>query len=57
MCRPVRCKQCAKITWAGCGQHVAAVRAGVPDDRWCPGHERSGPGPVQRFLGRTRKSD
>ncbi|MEP9381447.1 hypothetical protein [Nocardioides sp. KR10-350] len=38
MCRPVRCKTCGKTTWAGCGQHVAQVRAGVPTDQWCPGH-------------------
>ena len=40
MCRAVRCKQCGRTTWAGCGQHVAAVKARVPDDQWCPGHEK-----------------
>ena len=30
MCRPVRCKKCRKTTWAGCGRHVAAVKASVP---------------------------
>jgi hypothetical protein len=47
MCRPVRCKTCAKTTWAGCGQHVASVKASVPADQWCPGHatsERAGDG-------------
>jgi hypothetical protein len=51
MCRPTRCKRCDKTTWTGCGQHVAAVRAAVPADQWCPGHPdsdtRSG-----GFLGR-----
>jgi len=37
MCRPVRCKTCGKTTWAGCGQHVAQVKAGVPADQWCDG--------------------
>jgi hypothetical protein len=35
MCRSVRCKTCGKTTWAGCGQHVAAVKAGVPAGEWC----------------------
>jgi hypothetical protein len=45
MCRPVTCKTCQKITWAGCGQHVADVKASVPANQWCPGHpatERGG---------------
>ena len=37
MCRAVRCKTCGKTTWAGCGQHVSQVMAGVPAQ-----------GPVQR---------
>ncbi len=37
MCRAVRCKTCGKTTWAGCGQHIAKVKAGVPAGHWCPG--------------------
>ncbi|GAB3669190.1 hypothetical protein GCM10027596_41090 [Nocardioides korecus] len=37
MCRPVKCKTCGKTTWAGCGQHIAQVKAGVPAGNWCPG--------------------
>ncbi|WP_233614162.1 hypothetical protein [Leucobacter edaphi] len=37
MCRATTCKTCAKTTWAGCGQHVAMVRAGVPAGQWCNG--------------------
>jgi hypothetical protein len=37
MCRAVRCKTCGKTTWAGCGQHIANVKAGVPAGQWCPG--------------------
>lgn len=35
MCRPVKCATCNKTTWAGCGQHVAQVRAAVPAGQWC----------------------
>jgi hypothetical protein len=55
MCRPVRCKTCGdKITWAGCGQHVASVKAAVPADQWCPGHPKTeqGGGLLGRLLGR-----
>lgn len=38
MCRAVRCKTCAKTTWAGCGSHVADVKATVPASQWCSGH-------------------
>ncbi len=37
MCRAVKCKTCGKTTWAGCGQHIATVKAGVPAGQWCPG--------------------
>ncbi|MER6167042.1 hypothetical protein [Streptomyces violaceorubidus] len=55
MCRPVRCKTCDKTTWAGCGQHIAAVKNSVPADRWCPGHPRdsnTGKSWLSRLLGR-----
>lgn len=38
MCRPVTCRTCGKTTWAGCGQHVAMVKASVPAGQWCNGH-------------------
>ncbi len=37
MCRPTSCRTCGKTTWAGCGQHVQAVRASVPRGQWCAG--------------------
>jgi hypothetical protein len=56
MCRPVRCKTCSKTTWAGCGQHVASVKASVPAAQWCPGHPKSetnaGGGFLSRLFGR-----
>jgi len=42
MCSPVTCRTCGKTTWAGCGQHVAQVRAMVPADQWCDGHVQAG---------------
>lgn len=56
MCRAVRCKVCGKTTWAGCGQHVSQVMAGVPRDGRCPGHskaERQSGGLLSRLLGRS----
>jgi hypothetical protein len=38
MCRQVKCKQCGKTTWAGCGLHVDQVMASVPAAQRCPGH-------------------
>ncbi len=38
MCRAVKCRQCSKLTWAGCGMHVDQVMAGVPSSARCPGH-------------------
>lgn len=35
MCRPVKCRQCSKTTWAGCGMHVDEVMAGVPSAQRC----------------------
>ena len=60
MCRPTRCKTCGKTTWAGCGQHVSQVRAGVPAKDWCNGQHTpaekaaagSGGGFWSRLLGR-----
>ena len=37
MCYPVTCPTCGKTTWAGCGQHIASVKATVPASQWCNG--------------------
>ncbi len=37
MCHPAKCKVCGKTTWAGCGQHIAQVKASVPKNQWCNG--------------------
>ncbi|QYJ02791.1 hypothetical protein KUV85_10615 [Nocardioides panacisoli] len=50
MCRAVTCKTCGKTTWAGCGQHVADVKAGVPAGQWCAGHPKEASGGLLRRL-------
>jgi hypothetical protein len=51
MCHATTCRVCGKTTWQGCGEHVDEVRAGVPVDQWCAGHE--GPHPQNdSWLGR-----
>ena len=41
MCSPVKCRQCGKTTWAGCGQHIESVKRTVPPAQWCQGHDQS----------------
>lgn len=35
MCSLVQCKQCKKPTWAGCGNHIEAALAGIPEVDRC----------------------
>jgi hypothetical protein len=35
MCHRVRCRQCGKPTWAGCGAHVEQALAGVQREARC----------------------
>jgi len=61
MCHPVKCRVCGKTTWAGCGQHIAAVKATVPAGQWCDGKHTQAEidaaahsqGFLSRFLGRA----
>jgi hypothetical protein len=57
MCRAVTCRKCGKTTWAGCGQHVSQVMAGVPASRRCAGHANdpaaSGGGWLRKLFGRN----
>ena len=48
MCRPVPCSICGKTTWAGCGDHIDQVKAVVPADQWCGGHEQAAPAIIVR---------
>lgn len=55
MCRAVKCRICGKTTWAGCGQHVDQVFAGVPKSERCAGHsdaEKPSGGVFGRLFGR-----
>lgn len=35
MCSPVKCPQCQKTTWAGCGAHVQQVLGHLPKEQIC----------------------
>lgn len=35
MCSPVRCPQCRKMTWEGCGLHIEEALAGVAEADRC----------------------
>jgi hypothetical protein len=35
MCYPIRCPDCGKTGWTGCGQHVGDVMATVPLAQRC----------------------
>ena len=35
MCHQVRCTQCGRPTWAGCGAHVEQALRGVPSEKRC----------------------
>ncbi|TQL72563.1 hypothetical protein FB556_1223 [Enteractinococcus coprophilus] len=61
MCRSVKCDVCGKTTWAGCGQHIDAVKVSVPAGQWCNGkHSQqeiaaaraASPGFLARLFGR-----
>jgi hypothetical protein len=39
MCTKVKCSSCGKATYAGCGQHIEEVLAGVPESERCRCHE------------------
>ncbi len=54
MCRAVKCRKCGKTTWAGCGQHIDQVMAGIPKPQRCPGHPKApGDGWLDKLLGRN----
>lgn len=53
MCRAVACRRCGKTTWAGCGQHVDQVMAGVPRAQRCAcPPEAPKPGLLSRLFSR-----
>ncbi len=55
MCRQVACKRCEKASWAGCGQHVNQVLAGVPKNQRCKctAQEKADWKKQHSFLGRV----
>lgn len=57
MCHAVRCRICGLTTWAGCGRHVAAVKARVPPSQWCAGHPEAQARPWWRAIFPARRED
>jgi len=53
MCVAVRCRQCGKTSWSGCGRHVDAVLAGVPEGQRCQCQPAAR---ASRFAGLFRRS-
>ena len=39
MCQKTVCNVCKKLGWVGCGQHIAAALAGIPQDQLCTCNE------------------
>ena len=35
MCSPAPCRQCGKVTWSGCGEHIEEALANVPPAQRC----------------------
>jgi hypothetical protein len=35
MCSTVRCPECEKVTWAGCGMHIEQALAGYSSEQIC----------------------
>ena len=35
MCFKMDCKGCGKVTWGGCGKHVASVHASIEEGKHC----------------------
>ena len=55
MCRPATCPSCSKVTWAGCGQHVDQVMAGVPRQQQCTCNEQQQPAGASFWQGLTSR--
>lgn len=41
MCMQVKCQQCGKPTWAGCGAHIEQALANVPRAERCACREQA----------------
>ncbi len=58
MCQRVRCSQCEKPTYAGCGRHVEQVLGDVPQADRCrcreekPAAGKAEPSLLDRLFGR-----
>lgn len=50
MCSPIRCANCGKTTWAGCGQHVDQVMSRVAERERCTCRDRERSAGSRRSL-------
>ena len=55
MCAQVKCPQCGKPTWAGCGRHIEQALAHVPPAERCrcreqPAENGGAAVPKKRFF-------
>jgi hypothetical protein len=55
MCARVKCQQCGKASWAGCGMHVEQALVGVPKDARCRCHEAREEAPAATEGGKKRR--
>ena len=55
MCRQVTCRRCGNATWAGCGQHVNQVMAGVSKSKRCQCPPKASF--VERIFGGRKSSE
>ncbi|HVO29654.1 MAG TPA: hypothetical protein VMV18_02920 [bacterium] len=53
MCQRIKCSECGKPTWAGCGRHIEGALAGVPKEARC----KCGETPASEKAGSQSESD
>ena len=54
MCRPAKCKNCGKTTWAGCGNHIDSVMKNVAKEDQCkctPAEKAQSKGFLSKIFG------
>lgn len=47
MCSTVRCPECQKVTWAGCGMHIEQALAGYSADQICQCNDELAEAPIK----------
>lgn len=52
MCQQIKCSECGKATWSGCGEHIEEALQGIPESARCQGHESEKTGFFASLFGR-----